>query len=142
MEGYAYEIIKIFRFQESTQLDSIAARGLERLIRQTDRDMTLIDSPLVVAYEEETGTFPFRICGALQHSGAQLERHITTYNANERRYCFKHCQKEFGKDNNKLLHERCCAGTYHKLVIILKINRQKSAKADLYSIVFAIQSVI
>ena len=46
-------------------MDSIAARGLERLIRQTDRDMTLIDSPLVVAYEEETGTFPFRIFGAL-----------------------------------------------------------------------------
>ena len=71
----------------------------------------LVDSSLLVAYEEET-SFPCKICGALYYSGAQQERHIATYHPNKGRYC-KHCQKEFRKDNNKLLHERCYTGTYH-----------------------------
>lgn len=48
-------------------MDGIAARELEL---ETDRDMKLVDSPLLVAYEEETRSFPCKICGALYYSGA------------------------------------------------------------------------
>ena len=62
---YTYEIIKIFCFYESTQIDVIAAMELERLFRETNHDMILVDSPVVVAYEKETRSFPCRICGAI-----------------------------------------------------------------------------
>ena len=75
---------------------------LERLFRETDHDMILVDSPVVVAHEGQTRVFPYKICGAVYCSGTQLERRIETYDANERRYCCSHCQKEFRKDNNKL----------------------------------------
>ena len=75
-------------------MDGIAVRGLESLFRGTDHNKISVDSPLVVAYEEETRSFPCRICGALYYSGAQLERHIATYHANERRYC---CKQNFKK---------------------------------------------
>ena len=87
------------------------------MFRKTDHNMILFNSPQVVAYEEKTRNLPYRICRALYDSGARLERHIAIYHGNERRYCCKHCQKEFRKDNNKLLLELYCTGTDHKLLL-------------------------
>ena len=75
-------------------MDGIAARELEL---ETDRDMKLVDSPLLVAYEEETRSFPCRICGALYYSGAELELHIATYYADKGRYCVSTVKKNFEK---------------------------------------------
>ena len=51
-------------------MDGIPVRKLESLFCETDRDVILVDSSLLVTYEEETRSFPCKICGALYYSGA------------------------------------------------------------------------
>ena len=60
-----------FLFEENTQMDVTAVRDLERFFCETDCNMILIDSPLLMAYEDEQEIFFvgfLRLCITVMHS--------------------------------------------------------------------------
>ena len=73
--------------------------------------MAAIDHPLIIAYEEKTRRFPCRLCGDLYYCKTEPHGHINSFHEEKRRWYCQHCQKEFRKDRNKLLHEGHCSGT-------------------------------
>ena len=78
--------------------------------------MAVMYHPLIIAYEEETRSFPCRLCGHLYYSETELHRHINGFHQEKRRWYSQHCHKEVHKDRNKLLHEGHCLGTRCKYV--------------------------
>ena len=57
--------------------------------------MAVIDHPLIIAYEEETRSFPCRLCGHLYYSETELHRHINGFHQEKRRWYFQIVIKNF-----------------------------------------------
>ena len=91
-------------FQQNLQ-ESLIESQLEQLFRESDRDMAVKDHPLIIVYEEETRSFPCRLCGHMYYNETELDRHIKGFYEEKRKWYCQHCHKEFLKDRNKLLHE-------------------------------------
>lgn len=105
---------------------------LERLFCETDRDTILVNSPVVVAYGEETKSFPCRICGAICIT--------VVHSYNKALQLMMLAKEDIAVRTVQMNFEKIiknCSGTYHKL-FLRKINRQKSAKVNLCFIVVAI----
>ena len=80
---------------------------------ESDIDMIQRDELMVLEFDEETRSLPCRKCGHLTYSTEALENHDKTSHGNDKRFSCQNCNKEFRKNQHKLLHEGHCLGQYY-----------------------------
>ena len=96
-------IFSLLYLQNLTEEDEI-----EQLFFESNMDMMQRSELMVLEFDEETQSFPCRKCGHLFYSTEALENHDNTSHGNDKRFSCGNCDKEFRKDQHKLLYKVHC----------------------------------